>query len=58
MSAVDSPALHNGIDCRFLQGLIAIYSVDGLFNFMMAFAGPDEIGNKILSAHHAALSEG
>ncbi len=50
--------LHNGIDCCFLQGLIAICSADGLFNFVMAFAGPGEIGNKILSARHAALSEG
>jgi hypothetical protein len=33
-------------------------SVDGLCNFVMAFAGPGEIGNKILSARHAALSEG
>jgi hypothetical protein len=42
----------------FLQGLIAIGRVNGLFIFQIIFVSPDKIGNKILSPRHAAVSEG
>ncbi len=42
----------------FPQGLIALGSVNGLFIFLIIFVSPDEIGNKIPSARHVAVSEG
>jgi hypothetical protein len=50
--------LYDGEDHSFLQDLIAIGSVDSLLNFIITLTGPGEIGNKIPSARHAALSEG
>jgi hypothetical protein len=49
---------YDGVDHRFLQGLIAVSSINGLFNFLIAFADPGEIYNKIPGACHPAVSEG
>ncbi len=49
--------LYDGVDRCFLQGRIAIGSVDGLFNFVITFPGPGKISNKKPSACHTALSE-
>ncbi len=49
---------YDSVDHRFLQGLIAISNVNGLFNFLIAFADPGEICNKIPGACHPAVSEG
>jgi hypothetical protein len=46
------------INHRFLQRLFSLRSVNGLFDFPMAFPGPGEIGNKIMGAHHAAVLDG
>jgi hypothetical protein len=50
--------LNDGVDRRLLQRLIAIGSVDHHFDFLIAFAGPGEIGDKIMGACHAAVLEG
>jgi hypothetical protein len=50
--------LYDDVDRHFLQALNAVGSIDHLFNFLIAFAGPGEIGDKIPSARHAAVSEG
>jgi hypothetical protein len=38
--------LYDGLNRHFLQGLIYIGSVNGRFDFLVAFAGPAETGDK------------
>ncbi len=46
--------LDDGVNRHFLQGIVSIGSINGLFNFLAAFASPCKICNKIPSARNAA----
>jgi hypothetical protein len=40
--------LYDGLDCRFVLGLITTGSVNGLFNFLLIFANPVRPATKSL----------
>jgi hypothetical protein len=50
--------LDDRVNCRFLKGLDPKGSVHGFFNFVIAFTGPSEAGDKVASSSHAAVGKG
>ncbi len=48
----------DGINCRFLKGLVPIRSFNSFFYFQIAFTGPGEVGDEIADARHSTGCEG
>jgi hypothetical protein len=48
----------DGINCRFLKGLIPVLSLNGFFNFQIAFTGSGEVGDEVPYARHSTGWEG
>ncbi len=48
----------DGINCRFLKGLVPVHSFNSFFYFQIAFTGSGEVGNEISDACRSTGCEG
>ncbi len=48
----------DGINCRFLKGLVPIRSLNSFLNFQIAFTGSGEVGDEVAYARHSTGWEG
>ncbi len=48
----------DGINCRFLKGLVPVRSFNSFLNFQIAFTGSGEVGDEIAYARHSTGCEG